>query len=298
MSYKLQKVSAEIAGLFPNGNEFLFYADSCQKAENLNAVMARDNQSRFLLLSSKENAGAFAAFDGEVVSGNGIYAKKAMLTEKNAAALRKVFPWTAPVPVLNKKCSFGCGDRLGLATSAHAELFKKYNAFPVFAQQSIRELNLTKRTYRSVIDDASFQVFQAGYTGGFGADGDHLKSFEHIDMALDVGVTMLTLDLSDELHPAFADVSGAELEKAYAACPADVRSVCEKTEPRFFENIHCRSLRRKTRPTEIPLPRRLWNTGFSGHGDRRQRRYRRFLRAESFCLHPPRQESLHLVGQM
>ena len=228
MSYKLQKVSAEIAGLFPNGNEFLFYADSCQKADNLTAVMARDNQSRFLLLSSKDNAGAFAAFDGEVVSGNGIYAKKAMLTEKNAAALRKVFPWTAPVPVLHKKCSFGCGDRLGLATSAHAELFKKYNAFPVFAQQSIRELNLTKRTYRSVIDDASFQVFQAGYTGGFGADGDHLKSFEHIDMALDVGVTMLTLDLSDELHPAFADVSGAELEKAYAACPADVRAVCEK----------------------------------------------------------------------
>ena len=91
MSYKLQKVSAEIAGFFPNGNEFLFYADSCQKAENLNAVMARDNQSRFLLLSSKENAGAFAEFDGEVVSGNGIYAKKAMLTEKNAAALRKLF---------------------------------------------------------------------------------------------------------------------------------------------------------------------------------------------------------------
>ncbi len=228
MSFKLQKVPAETANLFPNGKDFLYYADSLQKISGLQACMARDLESRFLLLVSAENSGAFAAFEGECVSGNGVFAKKAPLTEKNAAALRKVFPWTAPVPVLHKKCSFGCGDRLGLATSAHAELFKKYNAFPVFAQQSIRELNLTKRTYRSVIDDASFQVFQAGYTGGFGADGDHLKSFEHIDMALEVGVTMLTLDLSDELHPAFADVSGAELEKAYAGCPAEVRAECEK----------------------------------------------------------------------
>ena len=228
MSYKLQNVPAETAALFPNGKDFMYYTDSLQKNQYLQACMARDKESRFLLLSSAANSGDFAAFEGECVSGKGVFVKKAPLTEKNAAALRKAFPWTAPVPVLNKKCSFGCGDRLGLATSAHAQLFKKYDAFPVFAQQSIRELNLTKRTYRSVIDDATFQVFQAGYTGGYGADGDHLKSFEHIDMALDVGVTMLTLDLSDELHPAFADVSGAELEKAYAGCPADVRAECEK----------------------------------------------------------------------
>ncbi|MBQ9335751.1 MAG: hypothetical protein IJS14_00445 [Lentisphaeria bacterium] len=228
MSYQLLPVSAETAGLFANGSEFKYYADSIQKAGALTAMMARDSQTRFLLLTAKENAGDFAAFEGETVSGNGIFAKKAPLTEKNAAVLRKVFPWTAPVPVLNKKCSFGCGDRLGLATSAHAQLFKKYNAFPVFAQQSIRELVLTKRTYRSVIDDATFQVFMAGYTGGYGADGDHLKSFEHIDMALETGVTMLTLDLSDELHPAFAETSGAELEKAYAAAPAELRAECEK----------------------------------------------------------------------
>ena len=228
MSFNLKPVAAEIAALFPNGNEFKFYADSYQKTDKLTAMMARDSQSRFLLLCAGENAGDFAAFDGECAAGKDFTAKKAPLTEKNAAALRKAFPWTAPVPVLHKKCSFGCGDRLGLATSAHAELFKKYNAFPVFAQQSIRELILTKRTYRSVIDDATFQVFQAGYTGGYGADGDHLKSFEHIDMALETGVTMLTLDLSDELHPAFAETSGAELEKAYAAVPATVRAECEK----------------------------------------------------------------------
>ena len=228
MSLKLVKVAAETANLFPNGNEFFFYEDSPKSTASFDAMMARDGKERFLLLTAKENAGDFAAFEGETVSGNGIFAKKAPLTEKNAAALRKAFPWTAPVPVLNKKCSFGCGDRLGLASAAHAELFKKYDAFPVFAQQSIRELTLTKRTYRSVIDDATFLVFQAGYMGGYGADGDHLKSFEHIDMALEVGVTMLTLDLSDELHPAFADCCICEVEKAYNALSADVRENMEK----------------------------------------------------------------------
>ena len=228
MSLKLVKVAAETADLFSNGSEFFFYEDSPKSAASFDAMMARDSKERFLLLTAKENAGDFAAFEGEMVSGNGIFAKKASLTEKNAAVLRKVFPWTAPVPVLNKKCSFGCGDRLGLASAAHAELFKKYEAFPVFAQQSIRELTLTKRTYRSVIDDATFLVFQAGYTGGYGADGDHLKSFEHIDMALEVGVTMLTLDLSDELHPAFADCCICEVEKAYNALSADIRESMEK----------------------------------------------------------------------
>ena len=228
MSLKLVKVAAETANLFPNGNEFFFYEDSPKSAASFDAMMARDGKERFLLLTAKENAGDFAAFEGETVSGNGFFAKKAPLNEKNAAALRKAFPWTAPVPVLNKKCSFGCGDRLGLASAAHAELFKKYDAFPVFAQQSIRELTLTKRTYRSVIDDATFLVFQAGYMGGYGADGDHLKSFEHIDMALEVGVTMLTLDLSDELHPAFADCCICEVEKAYNALSADVRENMEK----------------------------------------------------------------------
>ncbi|MBO4303392.1 MAG: hypothetical protein J6A21_02280 [Lentisphaeria bacterium] len=229
MSLKLVKAPGEIANLFPNGAEFSCYEDSFQKTASLEAMMARDSKERFLLLAAKENAGEFAFFEGETRSGNGIFAKRAPLTEKNAASLRKVFAWTAPVPVLNKKCSFGCGDRLGLATAAHAELFKKYDAFPVFAQQSIRELTLTKRTYRSVIDDATFLVFQAGYTGGYGADGDHLKSFEHIDMALEVGVTMLTLDLSDQLHPAFADCCGSKVEEAYDALPEELRKDMEKT---------------------------------------------------------------------
>lgn len=228
MSATIKSLPASLSAAF-GGSSWNYYEESLQTAScGMQVRMVNDGKCRFLLLENASQNECMAAFEGEEASADGKALKKAPLTEKNAAALRKVFSWTAPVPVLNKKCSFGCGDRLGVASAAHAEVFKKYDAFPVFAQQSIRELTLTKRTYRSVIDDATFQVFQAGYKGGFGADGDHLKSFEHIQMALEVGVTMLTLDLSDELHPAYSEMCACEVEKAYMALDGALREAMEK----------------------------------------------------------------------
>ncbi|MBQ4620475.1 MAG: tagaturonate epimerase family protein [Clostridia bacterium] len=120
--------------------------------------------------------------------------------------MRQLFPFTAPVPVLNKDRSVGVGDRLGIAAPGHIRVFEKYDAMPVFAQQSIRELNLTNRTYEDVLDAASLYVFRENFTYGFGADGDHLKKPEDIEYALSLGFTMITLDLSDHIH---ADASGA-----------------------------------------------------------------------------------------
>jgi hypothetical protein len=51
-----------------------------------------------------------------------------------------------------------------------------------------------------VVQDAAWAVFQENYQGGFGADGDHLKSVEEIKSALDAGVSMVTLDLSEKLN--------------------------------------------------------------------------------------------------
>ncbi len=185
---------------------------------------AHDDVSRFLLLSGNEESPVFKAFDGQC-TGN---VKKAPYTHDNAEALRKYFPWTKPVPVLRNYCSFGCGDRIGFATSAHAALFREYNVSPVFAQQSVRELTLTHRTFESVIDDASFEVFQTDYENGFGADGDHLKSFEHIGEALKAGVTMLTLDLSEQLQPQYAEADEATVTVAYADLPASLRERIER----------------------------------------------------------------------
>ncbi len=94
----------------------------------------------------------------------------------------------------------GVGDRLGIAGPGHIRVFQEYDVYPVFAQQSIRELNLTQRTYKDVLDSTTFSVFREGYTKGFGADGDHLKKPEEVKMALDLGFTMITLDCSEHMH--------------------------------------------------------------------------------------------------
>lgn len=129
------------------------------------------------------------------------------LTHENAAILKGEFPFCAPKPVLSScKCTFGVGDRLGRATPGHLRVFKKYDATPVLAQQSMRELTLTGRTYQSVMDDVAFFVFREGYEGGYGADGDHLKNIDDIGNALEDGCTMITLDLSEHIHKLTSEV--------------------------------------------------------------------------------------------
>ena len=125
---------------------------------------------------------------------------EAPLTHENAARLRKIFPFTAPINVLQNKRTFGVGDRLGIACPGHIKVFKEYDAYPVFAQQSIRELTLTNRTFADVLDCVTFSVYREGYKSGFGADGDHLKKPEEIEMALNNGYSMITLDCSEHIR--------------------------------------------------------------------------------------------------
>ena len=137
------------------------------------------------------------------------------LNHENACVLRSLFPFTAPVRVLGKERSFGVGDRLGIATPGHIAVFEKYDAYPVLAQQSMRELTLTNRTYEDVLDCATFTVYRDGFEKGFGADGDHLKKAEDVRYALDLGFTMITLDCSDHIDNDAASLSDAEVEARY-----------------------------------------------------------------------------------
>ena len=122
------------------------------------------------------------------------------LDHETACTLRRLFPFTAPKRVLGEQRSFGLGDRLGIATPGHIRVISKYDVMPVFAQQSIRELDLTNRRYEDVLDAVTFAVFREDFTRGYGADGDHLKRPEDIEYALKLGFTMLTLDLSEHIH--------------------------------------------------------------------------------------------------
>lgn len=126
-------------------------------------------------------------------------------SHENMKVLREIFPFTKPQPVLRKQRSFGLGDRLGLAGVGHLKALEKYDAYPILAQQSMRELTLTNRTYEDVLDAASLAVFKMGFTRGFGADGDHLKTAKDIENAIRIGYSMITLDTSDYIRN---DVNG------------------------------------------------------------------------------------------
>jgi len=136
-------------------------------------------------------------FAGEVINESGETYKICPLTVKNSKVIRDLFEFTRPQSHKGHNITIGLGDRLGLASAGHIRLLENYDVFPVLAQQSIRELNLTGRTYEDVLAAAVWSVFREGYTKGYGADGDHLKTHEEVQYAIDRGFTMITLDCSE-----------------------------------------------------------------------------------------------------
>ncbi|MDD5727109.1 MAG: tagaturonate epimerase family protein [Victivallales bacterium] len=206
------------------------YRDSVHKKANTVIAMARDHESRFLLVISDREAGLIGNFSGERISGMDGVACRCPLNEQNAEMLRKLFPWTAPVSLRDRKTTVGCGDRLGLATAGHIAAVREFELAPVLAQQSMRELTLTGRTYRGLVDDATFMVYQCGYKDGYGADGDHLKTIADIDTALGADMPMITLDLSEVMNAAAGDWSDAEIGKAFAGLPGEKQ--------KYFEEIY------------------------------------------------------------
>jgi hypothetical protein len=198
------------------------YPTSLYTAEGALFCIASFPQEKFLCIAA---AGRLPGqFDGPVTSAEGLRIMRAPLSPENAAALGELFPFTRPVSLRQKRTTIGCGDRLGLASAAHLRAVRRYEAYPVLAQQSIRELGYTGRDFAAVGADAAFLVFQEGYEGGWGADGDHLKTIADIDTALDAGFPMITLDLTEVLHPEAGDWKESRVEEEFAALPEAVRS--------------------------------------------------------------------------
>ena len=195
---------------------FAPYTDSVNRHESTTVFMTRtDGGDRLVIL------GGSLGFEGQSMEREGKDCLVAELTHENAQMMRQLFPFTKPKPGLEKGCSMGVGDRLGVATAGHLRVFKQYpHVFPVLAQQSIRELNLTERSYEDVLDCASFAVFKAGFKGGFGADGDHLKKPEEVEYALRCGFSMITLDSSEHIRGDVNGMSPEEVAATYTVDPA------------------------------------------------------------------------------
>ena len=125
-----------------------------------------------------------------------------------------------PVPVpLGLKKSFGFGDRTGLATPGHLATVRKFDFAPIFAQQSIREMERTQRTPQEVVQAAAVALAKLGYDKPWGADADHLKLPEHVDRTAAAGFCFFTLDPS--AHVGKGKLT-AELESLYVGKKFDV----------------------------------------------------------------------------
>jgi tagaturonate epimerase len=102
-----------------------------------------------------------------------------------------------PTPtVLGLKKSFGFGDRLGLATPGHVAAVAKTDFAPIFAQQSVREMERTQRTPTDVMQAAQKALQKVGWNTPWGADADHHKTEADVKKTGAAGFTFFTIDPS------------------------------------------------------------------------------------------------------
>jgi hypothetical protein len=185
------------------------------------AAYGNGGKRLFLVSTDKIPAG----FTGVRFSAAGRHVFEGECSFENYLAAKEYLPFMAPISLRNKQTTLGCGDRVGLAGPGHIRAFQGFNISPVLAQLSMRELKLTGRTYPLVVKDAAFAALQEGFENGFGADGDHLKNITDINIALDTGMPMITLDLSEVMNPAPADWTDSAIIDAFANLPESVQAL-------------------------------------------------------------------------
>ncbi len=200
------------------------YPNSINISKQCSCFIIKDIDKNLIVLDGN----AYSDFSGNEICIAGKKVKVCKLSVCNSKIIRNIFSFTNPVSMKNHKISLGLGDRLGIASAGHIRLLKDKKVFPILAQQSIRELNLTKRTYENVLADVVWAVLQEGYKYGYGADGDHLKTIEEVKMALDCGYTMITLDCSEYINNDAASLSDDLLLQHY--------SKIESSEKKYWEN--------------------------------------------------------------
>lgn len=198
------------------------YERSVFKIENMIIGIVKTNHTKKLMVvsASTENK-YFISSEWEKVGQ--YYVLFTQLSHVNAVIIRMLLPFTAPVAFGTSGLSMGLGDRLGVASPGHIRLIENENVRPVLAQQSVRECVLTNRTFKDVLDAATWAVLQEGWQKGYGADGDHLKDEKDIEEVLSLGYSMLTLDCSEKINNEASDWTISELEQKISALPQNIR---------------------------------------------------------------------------
>lgn len=237
------------------------YPRSVQHVDGMSLFMGREGDGKSLFLFYRDMgshyAGLFHAESTKEIE-TGILSR-CPLTHQNADAVRQMLDFTRPI-LIGLDTSIGLGDRLGLANPGHLQAVEGTDIRPVLAQQSIRELERTERTPEEVMDAATWAVLQEGYEGGFGSDADHLKTPEHIDLMMQAGFTMFTIDPGDHVVNEADSLPVGELDVTGLAW-----DVLEDTPEHFISRYADRKLpvsaRLTLEPTEEDVLRALVKYG-------------------------------------
>jgi tagaturonate epimerase len=211
------------------------YPKSVNKINDDFFFIGTGDQDKFLWILSKSSV--VDSFEGTITdqSSDGYSLKQCPINATNAKELRKLFSFTNPI-LIGADNSFGFGDRLGVAGPAHLRAVLDSGLKPILAQQSIRELQRTQRTAQEVMDAASWAVFQEGYQDGFGSDADHIKTTEDIDLMLQAGFLMFTIDPGSHVDNAVDSYSESELNEKLKKLPwKDLEDSVEKAVKRYVD---------------------------------------------------------------
>ena len=185
------------------GNKYLFYKKSLHFNNKRLFLLCRNKSNKYFCeMSSKkdfllsENLGGITEceFDGDK-----LYIGFFNCNLKNSRLLISEFQHLVPVKS-NKKTSVGFGDRIGIAGASHVRISSNYDFFPLFAQQSAREITKTSRNCETILHNAVISVFQEGYKCPWGADADHIRDIEWVKIMLNnnyLNYTMFTIDTYD-----------------------------------------------------------------------------------------------------
>jgi hypothetical protein len=179
------------------------------------------SEIKLAVLTEKEK---LKPFEGERTELAGKILLVGLLNPQNADALRAQLNWLLP-SLLGLHTSVGMGDRIGLATPGHVRAIRTVGGkiAPIFAQQSIREMTRTGRTPRQVMDDATWGIFSESWRAGYGADADHLKTTEDIDICLSVGYSFFTIDPGAFVENKAETLSLSQLQEMAENLPVEVR---------------------------------------------------------------------------
>jgi hypothetical protein len=193
------------------------YPQSIIERNKVLFFIAKEKQEKNLYLLFDKNSESIAVgFQGSVIKlsdSTDVNIKVCNLSTHNRKELQKYFDFTNP-KCIGLKNSFGFGDRIGLANAAHIRSLQGSSFQPILSQQSIRELTRTQRKPAEVMDAAVWAVFQEGYANGFGADADHLKTTEDIDLMVENGFKMFTFDPGEYVHNEADTLNEQELDDA------------------------------------------------------------------------------------